>query len=74
MEPRAQLAAYVSWATVVALVPFVPQALAMHSPEEMEREIRTRRRLEGKLRQSKEVAEGANLAKSQFLANMSQEL
>src|SRR4029077_13353758 len=33
------LTALVSWTTVVALVPIVPKALAMRSPEELEREI-----------------------------------
>src|SRR5579871_3065145 len=38
--------AVVSWATVIALVPIVPRALAMRSPEELEREIAERKRAE----------------------------
>lgn len=36
----------VSWATVLSLIPVVPQALAMRSPQELEREIRERERAE----------------------------
>jgi PAS domain S-box-containing protein len=32
--------AVVSWATVVALIPIVPRALSMRSPEDLEREVR----------------------------------
>ena len=42
--------AVVSWATVVALVPIVPKALAMRTPEELEREIAERKRAEEALR------------------------
>ncbi len=38
--------AVVSWGTVVALVPIVPRALSMRSPEELEREIEARRKAE----------------------------
>ena len=38
------LTALVSWGTVVALVPVIPRALAMRSPEELEREIAAGRR------------------------------
>jgi PAS domain S-box-containing protein len=40
------LTAVVSWATVVALVPVVPRALAMRSPEELEREVVARKQAE----------------------------
>ncbi|HEY4310627.1 MAG TPA: ATP-binding protein [Pirellulales bacterium] len=40
------LTAIVSWATVVALVPLVPKALAMRSPHELQREIDARTRAE----------------------------
>src|SRR5208337_5238755 len=43
--------AIVSWTTVIALVPLVPRALAMRSPEELEREIAERMRAEEALRQ-----------------------
>jgi hypothetical protein len=36
--------ALISWATVIALVPIVPWALTMRSPEEREREIAAGRR------------------------------
>jgi signal transduction histidine kinase/CheY-like chemotaxis protein len=36
------LTAIVSWGTVVALVPIVPKALAMRSPEELEQEVKER--------------------------------
>ncbi|HYV37828.1 MAG TPA: hypothetical protein VE988_19235, partial [Gemmataceae bacterium] len=36
------LTAIISWGTVIALVPIVPKALAMRSPEELEREIKER--------------------------------
>ncbi|MBI1916405.1 MAG: PAS domain S-box protein [Planctomycetes bacterium] len=38
--------AVVSWATVVGLVPLVPRALALRSPEELEREVRERQKAE----------------------------
>ena len=43
--------AIVSWTTVIALVPLVPRALAMRSPEELEQEIAERMRAEEALRQ-----------------------
>jgi signal transduction histidine kinase/ActR/RegA family two-component response regulator len=36
------LTAVVSWATVIALVPIVPRALALRGPEDLEREIKQR--------------------------------
>ncbi len=41
--------ALVSWVTVFALVPIVPRALAMRSPEELEREIAARKQAEEEL-------------------------
>lgn len=41
--------AVVSWATVFSLFGVVPNVLAMRSPEELEREIRARKSVEGKL-------------------------
>ena len=46
------LTAIVSWATIIALVPVVPQALALRSPEELEQEIADRKRSEEALRES----------------------
>jgi PAS domain S-box-containing protein len=42
----------VSWATVFALVPVVPQALRLRSPEALEHEIAARESAEDKLRQA----------------------
>ncbi len=44
--------AVVSWWTVFALVPVIPVALAMRSPEELEREVVQRRRAEEALQRS----------------------
>lgn len=50
--------AVVSWATVVALVPIVPQALALRSPQELQREIDARRKAEADLQQVNHELEG----------------
>jgi signal transduction histidine kinase/ActR/RegA family two-component response regulator len=42
--------ALVSWATVIALVPITPKALALRTPEELEREVQERRKAEEELR------------------------
>ncbi|WP_439630915.1 PAS domain-containing sensor histidine kinase [Gemmata sp.] len=42
--------AVASWATVIALIHVLPRALALRSPEELEREVAERRRVEGELR------------------------
>jgi PAS domain S-box-containing protein len=44
--------ALVSWGTVIALVPVVPRALAMRSPEELEQEIAARQQAEGALQRA----------------------
>src|SRR3954467_1542799 len=41
--------ALVSWGTVIALIPVTPKALAMRSPEELEREIEARNEAEKSL-------------------------
>ncbi len=41
--------AIISWSTVIALVPVTPKALAMRSPEELEREIAGRKEAEAAL-------------------------
>ena len=46
------ITAVASWATVIALVPIVPKALALRNPHELEREIADRRRAEDALRES----------------------
>jgi signal transduction histidine kinase/CheY-like chemotaxis protein len=40
------LTAIVSWGTVAALVPIIPKALVMRSPEELEREVAARKQAE----------------------------
>src|SRR4051794_23157276 len=57
-----------SWATVVALVPVVPRALAMRSPEELEREIRERKRAEGELQETNRQLVEAERLKGEFFA------
>jgi PAS domain S-box-containing protein len=47
--------AIVSWATVFALVQVTPRALLMRTPEELEREIGVRKRVEDELRRSVEA-------------------
>jgi signal transduction histidine kinase len=44
--------AVVSWATVIALVPVVPRALAMRSPDELEGEVAARKQAEGALQEA----------------------
>ncbi|MDY3560118.1 PAS domain S-box protein [Gemmata sp. JC673] len=46
--------AVVSWTTVLSLLPVIPKAFAMRSPEELEREVAERRRVEAELRASEE--------------------
>ncbi len=51
------LTALVSWATVVALVPIVPRALSMRSPEELQREVDARTAAELNLQQANQELE-----------------
>jgi C4-dicarboxylate-specific signal transduction histidine kinase len=44
--------AIVSWGTVAALVPTIPKALAMRSPDELEREIIARKQAEDALQRA----------------------
>jgi PAS domain S-box-containing protein len=44
--------AVISWATVVALVPIVPKALAMRSADELKREIEARKNVETELQRN----------------------
>lgn len=46
------LTAVVSWATVLALIPIIPRALAMRSPEQLQAEIDARRQAEQSLYRS----------------------
>jgi PAS domain S-box-containing protein len=66
--------ALVSAATVAALVPIVPRALALRSPEELEREIAERKRAEKELQEKNQQLVKSEQLKSQFLANVSHEL
>jgi hypothetical protein len=50
--------AIVSWGTVLALVPVTPKALAMRSPEELEREITARKEAENALQMANTELEG----------------
>jgi PAS domain S-box-containing protein len=49
--------AVVSWVTVAALVPVIPKALAMPTPEQLEREITARKQAESSLQHSNALLE-----------------
>jgi len=49
------VAAMMSWASLIALLSIVPQALAMRSPQELERELGECKRIEVGLRESEQV-------------------
>jgi len=73
--------AAISLATAAALVPLIPQALALRSPAELEaanraleEEIRERMRTEEKLAESRDKALEAARLKAAFVANMSHEI
>lgn len=68
------LTAAVSWGTVVALVGVAPRALAMRSPEELEREIAERVRAQEALAEKNRQLVEAERVKTQFLATVSHEL
>jgi len=74
-----------SWATVIALIPIVPRALAMRSPEDLEREIVDRKKaeeevrrlnseLEDRVRERTAELDAASRAKDEFLMTLSHEL
>lgn len=73
--------AIISIYTAFALIYFIPQALALPSPSQLEAinrvlksEIVERKRIEKELRLAEEIAKDSSQAKSEFLANMSHEL
>jgi PAS domain S-box-containing protein len=68
------ITATVSWLTVAAMVPIVPRALAMRSPEELEREISRRKRAQARLAEKHRQLQEAERLKSEFFANISHEL
>src|SRR5205814_5563979 len=73
--------AAISLATAAALVPLIPQALALRSPAELEaanralqEEIQERKRTQEKLAESRDKALEAARLKAAFVANMSHEI
>ena len=73
--------AAISLATAAALIPLIPQALALRSPAELEAanhaleaEIQERKRTQEKLAESRDKALEAARLKAAFVANMSHEI
>ncbi len=66
--------AIVSWATVFALVPLVPQALLLRSPKELQRETEERKRAEDQLRQAKDELEARVRERTAELASANKAL
>ncbi|MFL5330740.1 MAG: ATP-binding protein [Gemmataceae bacterium] len=66
--------AVVSWATVIALIPVTPRALAMRSPEVLEGEITQRRKVENELQRANEELEKRVSERTMALAQANQAL
>ncbi len=66
--------AIASWATVIGLVPIIPRALALRSPEELEREVAERRRAEAALQLNNEELERRVSERTADLARANAEL
>jgi signal transduction histidine kinase/ActR/RegA family two-component response regulator len=66
--------AIVSWTTVFALAPIIPQALALRSPEALQREVDERRRVEAELRAVQRDLEARVSARTEELASANQAL
>jgi signal transduction histidine kinase len=64
----------VSWATVLALIPVVPRALALVGPEELRREIEERKRVESQLRDLTARLQRSNRELQEFAAIASHDL
>ncbi len=64
----------ISWTTVAALIPIVPQALALKSPAELEKEIAERRAAEDKLKSLNENLERIVAERTQELSEKAWQL
>ncbi|HWB14298.1 MAG TPA: PAS domain S-box protein [Pirellulales bacterium] len=68
------ITAFVSWATVLALVPATPKALAMRSPTELAREIAARQEAENALEQANAELERRVASRTAELAEANEAL
>ncbi len=66
--------AVVSWITVAALIPVVPRALSLRSPEELEREIVERKKAEAELQHLNENLEEQVLQRTRQLQRANKEM
>ncbi len=68
------ITAFVSWATVIALIPVTPRALAMRSPLELEREIASRKEAETALQRAHDDLEVRVRKRTEELATANKKL
>src|SRR5262249_35132216 len=66
--------ALASWGAVLALAPVLPRALAMRTPQELEREVRQRRRSEEDLKGVNETLERRVAERTAVLEQQAREL
>jgi len=66
--------AFASWAAVLALIPIVPRALALRSPEELEAEVEERRRAEAGLKEARDELEQRVRERTEELERVNAEL